>query len=101
MKHFKLITILFLLVHVSIFLWKNMATLKTSLPFRWNLYFLEFHWEHHVYSLMAFSLVVGLILGILAMFWPYQKVKATLKKEREAKSQSSPDVDSSPSSSTQ
>ncbi len=101
MKHFRLITILFVLFHITVFIWKNMAALKTSIPFRWNLYFLEFRWEHHVYTLLAFALLAGLVLGVLVMVKPYQKAKASLKREREAKSASSPGADSSSSSSAQ
>lgn len=99
MKHFRLITILLILFHITVFTWKNMAALKTSIPFRWNLYFLEFRWDHHVYTLMAFALLVGLALGVLVMVKPYQKAKASLKREREAKSPSSPNADSSGGSS--
>ena len=45
-------------------------------------------WTHRLYTIIAISAGLGLVLGILLMLKPYLKIRRTLAGERQEKQQS-------------
>lgn len=86
MRFIKPIIILIILGLIGLFIQQNMATFNALHTFELSLYFGQpMKWTLSVCSLLAISLVVGLILGILIMFKPYMGSRRKLAEERQAK----------------
>jgi len=89
MKVFKLIVTLIILCLIGLFIYQNMETWTRLISFKLNLYFFKTDpakpFELELYTIILFSALIGLIVGLAAMLKPYFKTRALLKRERQEK----------------
>lgn len=84
MKILKLVTGGLVVFIIGLFIWQNIPTFTTELPFRFNLYIKEhLAWTFKVYTLLVAIGLLGFILGIVVMLRPYFNVRRSLVKERQ------------------
>jgi uncharacterized membrane protein YciS (DUF1049 family) len=87
MKLFKWLSGCIILAIIGLFIYQNLGTFKSDLPFSLDL-IEKLEWKHHLYTIIAISAGLGLVLGILLMLKPYLKIRRTLAGERQEKQQS-------------
>jgi|GEM_PF-1378510 len=88
MKLFKWLSGCIILAIIGLFIYQNLATWKSSADFTLYLYIEHLNWSHHLYTIIAISAGLGLVLGILLMLKPYLKIRRILAGERQEKQQS-------------
>jgi flagellar biosynthesis/type III secretory pathway M-ring protein FliF/YscJ len=88
MRLFKLILCFLVIAFIALFIWQNLPTFKTLLPFSLDLYVREqLVWQHFLYTLLLASGLLGLLIGILLMMKPYLRIRRLLHQERQEKQQ--------------
>ena len=87
MKLFKWLSGLIIAAIIGLFIYQNLGTFKSDLPFSLDL-IEQLKWTHRLYTIIAISAGLGLVLGILLMLKPYLKIRRTLAGERQEKQQS-------------
>ena len=87
MKLFKWFSGCIILAIIGLFIYQNLGTFKSDIPFSLDL-IEQLKWTHHLYTIIAISAGLGLVLGILLMLKPYLKIRRTLAGERQEKQQS-------------
>jgi hypothetical protein len=91
MRLFKLILSIIVLAFISLFVWQNLSTFKTPLPFSLDLYARKMDWQHQLYTLLIGTFLVGFIGGLLLMLKPYFGARRLLAQERQERQQAAPD----------
>lgn len=86
MQYFKALTSGLVLLIIGLFFWQNASSFETVLPFTLDLYIREqVRWSHHLYTLLVFSCLVGLIAGVGLMLRPYHSIRRRLLQECQGK----------------
>jgi hypothetical protein len=88
MKLFKWLSGCIILAIIGSFIYQNLGTWKSSADFTLYLYIERLNWSHQLYTIIAISAGLGLVLGILLMLKPYLKIRRILAGERQEKQQS-------------
>jgi hypothetical protein len=88
MKLFKWFSGCIILAIIGLFIYQNLDTWKSSANFTLDLYIEHLSWSHHIYTIIAISAGLGLVLGIFLMLKPYLKLRRILAGERQEKQQS-------------
>ena len=87
MKLFKWLSGCIILAIIGLFIYQNLGTWKSDLPFSLDL-IEQLKWTHRLYTIIAISAGLGLVLGILLMLKPYLKIRRILAGERQEKQHS-------------
>jgi len=88
MKLFKWLSGCIIAAIIGLFIYQNLETWKSPANFTLYLYIEDLSWSHHLYTIIAISAGLGLVLGILLMLKPYLKIRRILASERQEKQQS-------------
>ncbi len=100
MRLLKWITFALLAAIVGLFIYQNLGTFNSLIPFSLDLYIHEaFPWSHHLYTIIGVGAALGFLLGLMLMLKPYLRLRRMLFEERQEKQQlkqQQPDLQTAP-----
>ena len=86
MRFIKPIITLIILGLIAAFIWQNLPSFNTQIPFELSLYFGQpIKWTHSTITLLAISAAIGLVVGILVLLKPYLGLRKKLAQEQQGK----------------
>ncbi|NTU49207.1 MAG: LapA family protein [Syntrophobacteraceae bacterium] len=100
MRLFKLITGGLIVLIIGLFIYQNVPTFKSSIPFSFDMFIREkVTGEFSLYSLLLSAGIIGVLLGVFLMLKPYFNVRRLLAQERSNKQPADTSGESAASSS--
>lgn len=86
MRLIKLIASGLIALIIGLFVYQNLATFNSSIPFSFDLFIREkLTGEFSLYSLLLLAGIVGVLLGVFLMLRPYFNVRRRLAQEKSNK----------------
>jgi len=83
MRLVKLIISLAIISLIALFVGENIKAWFAPITFNLDLWILgKTEWSMELYTIIFFSAIVGLLIGVLLMFKPYFRMRKTLARER-------------------
>jgi len=76
MKLFKFVIGSLVLAFVGLFIYQNLVSFRSPIPFNLDLYVHEqISWNHPLYTVIGIAALLGFALGVLLMLKPYLKAR--------------------------